>query len=111
MENVGSPLTSRRRSVFGDVALIAFLVAQACDGVLTYIGVMTFGVSAEGNPLIAWLMQSMGHGPGLATAKITAAVFGVALHLSDVHRAVAMLAGFYMVVAVGPWVALLFLWS
>ena len=42
-----------RRSRFGDVALVAFLLAQACDGVLTYVGVSTYGVRIEGNPLLA----------------------------------------------------------
>jgi hypothetical protein len=99
------------RSVFGDLALVLFLLAQASDGVLTYVGVRTFGPGIEGNPLIAWLMTSLGQGAGLATAKLAAGVFGIALHLSDVHKAVAALAGFYFAVAVGPWVALLFVWS
>jgi hypothetical protein len=107
--NVGNPgITGRSR--FGDLALVVFLLAQACDGVLTYVGVRTFGMGVEGNPLIAWLMTSLGHGPGLTAAKLTAGGFGIALHLSDVHKAVAVLAGFYLVAAVGPWIALLFMW-
>ena len=34
--------------MFGDVALVAFLLAQASDGVLTYIGVSTYGVRDRG---------------------------------------------------------------
>ena len=109
-ENVGSPRVIRR-SAFGDVALVVFLVAQAFDGVLTYIGVSTFGMSVEGNPVMAWCMTAFGHGPGLAAAKLAAGFFGIALHLSDVHKTVAFLAAFYLVVAVGPWIALLFVWS
>jgi hypothetical protein len=97
-----------RRNLFGDIALIAFLLAQASDGVLTYIGVRTFGPRVEGNPLIAWLMTAMGEVPALATAKLTAGFFGVALHMSSVHRAVALLAAFYVAVAVLPWIAILF---
>lgn len=97
-----------RRNVFGDVALIVFLLAQASDGVLTYIGVSTYGLHVEGNPIIGWLMAAMGEGPALATAKLAAGVFGIALHLSAVHRAVALLAGFYVAAAVVPWVAILF---
>jgi hypothetical protein len=97
-----------RRNVFGDVALVLFLVAQASDGVLTYVGVATYGVGIEANPLIAWLMEMMGHGAGLTTAKVTAATFGVALHLVSVHKAVAVLAVFYLAVAVVPWLTLLF---
>jgi hypothetical protein len=90
------------------VALVVFLLAQAFDGVLTYIGVSTYGLGMEGNPLIAWLMAEMGQGPGLATAKLTAGAFGIALHLSAVHRAVALLAAFYFAVAITPWTVILF---
>ena len=102
-------LTTRSR--FGDLALIAFLVTQLSDGVLTYVGVLTFGPSIEGNPLVGWLMAALGYGPGVAAAKIAAGLFGVALHLFDVHGAVAALAGFYLLVAVGPWLAVLFVWA
>ena len=97
-----------RRNMFGDIALFVFLLAQASDGVLTYIGVSTYGLHVEGNPLIAWLMSAMGEGPALATAKVAAGFFGIALHLSAVHKAVALLAGFYVAVAIIPWVAILF---
>ena len=97
-----------RRNIFGDVALIAFLLAQASDGVLTYIGVRTFGLRVEGNPLIGWLMTAIAEVPALATAKLAAGFFGVALHMSSVHRTVALLAAFYVAVAVVPWIAILF---
>lgn len=100
--------TAVDRSLFGDIALLLFLVAQMLDGVLTYVGVSIYGVRVEGNPLISWMMSTMGHGPALAAAKVTAALFGIALHVSAVHRAVAILTGFYLAVAVGPWVVVLF---
>jgi hypothetical protein len=102
-----SPVTER--SLFGDAALFLFLLAQACDGVLTYVGVTVYGLQMEGNPLISWLMSMMGHGPGLAAAKVTAGGFGIALHVSAVHKAVALLTGFYLLAAVGPWIAILFM--
>jgi hypothetical protein len=94
--------------MFGDVALIAFLLAQASDGVLTYVGVRMYGLRVEGNPLIGWLMTAMGEVPALAIAKAAAGFFGIVLHLSSVHRAVALLAAFYVAVAVVPWIAILF---
>lgn len=106
MEKESSPRINSR--LFGDLAVIAFLLAQASDGVLTYVGVTIYGQGIEGNPLIAWLMAQMGEGPALATAKVTAGGFGIALHLSAVHKAVAALAGFYVIVAIIPWVAILF---
>jgi hypothetical protein len=95
--------------LFGDLAVIVFLLAQVSDGVLTYIGVSTYGLSIEGNPLITWLMSVLGEGPGVAIAKVTAGFFGMLLHLSAVHKAVAVLAGFYIVVAIIPWLAILYL--
>jgi uncharacterized membrane protein len=92
-----------------NVAVIIFLIAQACDGVLTYIGVSAYGPSIEGNPIIAWLMGAMGQGLALATTKVAAGAFGIALHLSSVHRVVAALAGFYILVAILPWIGVLFI--
>ena len=94
--------------MFGDVALLVFLIAQASDGVLTYVGVSTYGRHIEANPLIGWLMTLIGQGAALATAKGAAVFFGIALHLSSVHRAVALLAVLYLAVAVFPWLAILF---
>lgn len=108
------PLSSARptsRSLFGDISLLLFLLAQASDGVLTYVGVSAYGLEMEGNPLIAWLMHTFGWEAGLAGAKITAGCFGVALHLHAVHKTVAALAAFYIVVAVVPWVAVLYVWA
>lgn len=97
-----------RRYLFGDLALLAFLLAQALDGVLTYIGVNTYGPHIEANPLIGWLMATLGDALGLAAAKVTAGVFGIALHVSGVHSVVALLTAFYFAVAIVPWVAILF---
>jgi uncharacterized membrane protein len=102
---------STRRNLFGDAALLVFLVAQASDGVLTYIGVSSYGLQVEANPLISWLMASIGEGAALTTAKLTAGFFGIALHLSAVHKAVALLAAFYITAAVLPWMAILFYFS
>lgn len=97
------------RSRFGDVILVVFLLAQCFDGVFTYVGVQTFGMEIEANPLVAGLMLHFGQGTGLLGAKIVAAALGIALHLRRVHSAVALLALFYLGVAVLPWTAILFL--
>jgi hypothetical protein len=97
-----------RHTSFGNVVILIFLLAQAADGVLTYLGLQTFGPQAEGNPLILWLMGVLGEGPALAAAKLAAASLGSLLHLMTVHRVVAVLAGIYLVAAVGPWTVLLF---
>jgi len=97
-----------RRSVFGDVVLVAFLVAQVLDGAFTYLGVMTYGTAAEANPVIASLMLHLGHGTALMMAKLVAAVLGIGLHLRGTHGAVALLATFYVAAAVLPWALILF---
>ncbi len=99
---------ARGRCLFGDLALVIFLLAQVSDGVLTFVGVTTLGPTVEGNPVITWLMSAAGTGAGLMIAKLAAGCFGIVLHLSEVHKAVAALACFYLVVAVVPWLGLLF---
>jgi hypothetical protein len=97
-----------KRTTFGDVALLGFLVAQACDGVFTYVGMATIGPGVEGNPLISSLMVQLGGGAALVGAKLIAGSLGIVLHLSGVHRIVAALACLYFAAAVVPWVSLLF---
>jgi hypothetical protein len=97
-----------RRSLLGDIGLIAFLLAQCFDGIFTYVGVTTFGTGIEANPLIAGLMLHLGRGTALMTAKTMSASLGIALHLRNVHAAVALLAAFYMTAAILPWIAILF---
>jgi hypothetical protein len=96
------------RSVFGDVVLLVFLFAQCLDGVLTYVGVVTYGTAIEANPLIATMMAHLGHGLALMGAKTVAGLLGICLHLRQVHLVVALLAVFYVAVAVIPWMAILF---
>lgn len=97
-----------QRSWFGDVVLVAFLLAQCFDGVFTYVGVTSYGLGIEANPLLSLLMAQLGHGAALAGAKSVAAALGIGLHLQQVHGAVAMLAVFYGIVAILPWAAILF---
>jgi nitrate reductase gamma subunit len=99
----GSPTRSR----FGDIVLVLFLLAQCLDGVLTYVGVRTFGVEAEANPLIAAMMLEFGAGAALIGAKSVAGMLGIALHIRQVHGAVAGLTLFYATIAVAPWTAIL----
>jgi hypothetical protein len=100
--------TSPPRSLFGDAVLVTFLIAQVLDGAFTYMGVMTFGMSIEANPVIAALMLHLGHGTALMTAKLAAATLGIGLHLRGTHGAVALLAAFYLTAAVLPWTVILF---
>jgi uncharacterized membrane protein len=96
------------RSLYGDIAVVLFLLAQCFDGVFTYVGVASYGLAIEANPLLGALMASFGHGTALAAAKVVAAGLGIGLHLKQVHGAVALLTAFYTVVAIFPWVMILF---
>ena len=87
----------------GELAILGFFFVQALDAGLTYWGVALHGPSIEGNPLLASLMYSLGAGPALASAKVAAAGFGMILHLTEVHRIVAVLTAFYVCAAIGPW--------
>jgi uncharacterized membrane protein len=96
---------------FGNFVVIAFLLAQAADGVFTYVGVSVYGLRMEGNPLLGYLMATMGQGAALAATKAAAGMFGIALHLGSVHKVVAALAALYIAVAILPWIRVLFFWS
>jgi hypothetical protein len=86
------------------LVLLAFLLAQACDGILTYLAVRSDGIAAEGNMLLSTWMVLVGPAPTLFTAKILAAACGVLLYARGVHRILAALTIFYAVSAVGPWI-------
>ena len=105
-----APHMWHQRSLFGDLALVLFLLAQCFDGVFTYVGVTSFGIGVEANPIIAMLMLELGHGTGLLSAKVVAALLGIALHLRQVHGAVALLTLFYTAAAIVPWMVVLSSW-
>ncbi len=69
------------RCVFGDVVVLAFVLAQGLAGVFTYLGVSFWGLGAEGNPLVSSAVLVAGLGPGLAGVKLFAVGLGIALHL------------------------------
>jgi len=99
--------TAAERSRFGDAVIVLFLLAQAADGVMTYVGVTTLGVHLEANPLLASLMAAFGHGTALTGAKLVAAGLGISLHLIGTHRILAVLTGIYFFAALLPWAGLL----
>ena len=99
--------TVAERSRFGDAVIVLFLLAQAADGVMTYVGVTTLGIHLEANPLLASLMDAFGSGTAVTGAKIVASGLGISLHLIGVHRILAILTGIYLVAAVLPWAGLL----
>jgi len=88
---------------FGDVVMVLFLAAQACDGVFTYIGIDRFGARIEGNPLIAFYVGLFGAAAAVAGAKLLAVICATALHVHERHKTLAVLTVMYLVVALLPW--------
>jgi hypothetical protein len=87
-----------------DAIWIAFVVVQALDGAMTFIGMNTFGMRIEANPLLVWYAQALGPALALAAAKLFAVACGAALYLTAQHKTLAALAFIYVVGAIGPWI-------
>jgi hypothetical protein len=100
-------LARSRPSVFGDLVWLAFVSAQAADGVLTYLGILNFGTAVEGNPIVAWYATALGPANALLGAKLLSIVCAAILHRSAMHRAVGVLTIICLLTAVRPWIALL----
>jgi hypothetical protein len=96
-------------SLFGDIAVIGFVLAQCLDGVFTYLGIGIWGPTIEMNPLVSSAMSAAGVAAGLGGAKAVAIAFGMVLHLRRVHNVVALLTVIYFTIAVLPWTALFLL--
>lgn len=98
--------SERRHSTFGNLAVLGFVAVQYLDGALTYIGLHTWGLSIEANPLVSSAVAFAGVGAGLAATKLVAIGLGMALHLRRVHGIVAFLTVLYVAVAILPWTVL-----
>ena len=103
-----APNAVRRGRSFGDAVFIFFLLAQGCDGALTYMGVNRFGLNVEANPVVAWYVAALGVGTAMIAVKTVAAVCGALLHLLSWHRTIGLLTVLYLAAAVWPWTKLLF---
>lgn len=88
------------------LVLAIFLVAQAYDGIFTYVAVHAHGIVAEGNVLLATWMTLVGAGPAIFGAKLLAASCGVLLYCLGVRRALIVLTLFYVAAAIGPWMVI-----
>lgn len=94
-------------------ALTCTLIAlQILDGILTTCGVITFGSSSEGNPLLTYLIQHVGVIPALLIAKGLCIGLVFFLHaqaqsMKWISFALVGIAGFYTCTAILPWSYLL----
>lgn len=85
------------------LTLALFLVAQAFDGLFTYVAVGAMGPSVEGNALLAIWIELVGPGAALLGAKGAASLCGVLLYARGVHKGLMLLTLLYLLVAIGPW--------
>lgn len=100
------PFGSRTLSK-AEVLFVAFVIVQALDGAMSYVGVHRHGLGIEANPLVAWYLDVLGPGFGFTVAKLFAVTCGAVLYVTARHRWVALLTLIYIVFAVGPWLHLL----
>ena len=91
-------------SIFGNAVVVAFVLTQVLDGLATYWGVSVMGLDIEANPVVGWVMSTMGVGLGITLVKLVAIGLGMVLYLHRIHNAVAILAVFYVIIAIIPWV-------
>lgn len=87
---------------------VVLVALQLLDGILTLSGAVTFGVSAEGNPILRQLMYSIGLVPALVLTKVGCIALVVLLcsqarHICWLPRALTVVAGVYATCAVVPW--------
>jgi uncharacterized membrane protein len=93
------------RTLFWAICVCA---AQFLDGFLTYCGMTKFGIAAEGNALVRFLMDYMGVAEALITVKLFSVYVVVFLCLRDVSQnflriAFKSISIFYFVFAICPW--------
>jgi hypothetical protein len=86
-----------------ELVWLAFVTVQALDGIMSYVGVRTFGSWIEANPLVAWYASIFGPAVAFTAVKLFAIACGTMLYLMARHRTVAMLTLFYLAFAVMPW--------
>ena len=89
-------------------------VLQALDGVLTTMGVHRFGVEVEANPVIRYLMISLGEIPALAMIKSLALIAIIILmylgqKVNWIAKAMGAVAALYLFIAILPWTYILFI--
>ena len=68
---MAAPLVIKHLDVIEQLHLrliVTLLLAQVLDGSFTYLGISAFGRTIEANPLLNWLMATVGDGPALAGA-------------------------------------------
>ncbi len=103
------PSDNNKRQVEAVFVLGAILIAlQVLDALLTYLGLATMGISAEGNPILQSWMHKYGVGLTLAMVKAVASfsILGICCLATRIKWIVSALKGLiavYFLAAILPW--------
>ncbi len=100
-------LFASRRLSAAEIVWLVFVIVQALDGAMSYVGVSLHGPSIEANPLVGWYLAAFGPAVGFTAAKLFAVTCGAVLYITARHQWVAILTIVYILFAVGPWVHVL----
>jgi hypothetical protein len=85
------------------LAFALFAAVQLTDASLTAAGVSRFGVSIEGNPLVAFYIDACGLMTGLCATKALAIAAGAVLHTCAKYLALVLLTVIFVFAAIVPW--------
>lgn len=94
---------SDRPNLFGNLLILAFVVVQILDGVLTYKGVNAWGMRVEVNLIVGLVMSIAGIGYGLILVKTFAVGCGALLYWRRLHNVIAVVVAIYMMFAIFSW--------
>jgi hypothetical protein len=89
------------------IVWLTFVLVQALDGAMSYVGVSLHGPDIEANPLVGWYLMAFGPAVGFTVAKLFAVTCGAVLFMTGRYRWVAILTVVYVIFAVGPWAGVL----
>ena len=90
------------RSQFNEAQLVELTATIAWENYRARFN-HAFGLAAEGNPILASCMATLGVGLTLIAAKLLAFGFATALHWRSLDFAIALLTLLYVALAICPW--------
>ena len=111
---ISPTLEEIRNKISQEMLILATLmiIIQILDGILTGFGVQLFGIDAEGNNFVRFIMHRFGHIEGLFIIK-TMAIFIVAIlarlsvKIHWIPNAMKGVIVFYLALAILPWTYIL----
>ncbi len=106
--SLGARSISRKVLILGSLLILCHIA----DGILTAIGMETFGLHMEGNPILRGFMHTFGTTVSLFAFKTISIIFSFFFMIFSHQRRWArpflvLSIAFYLAMALGPWVGLL----